>query len=223
MDVPLAWLRAGCCPQLTASGFQASLLPAQGGRPCCLSLVFLPGAVSSLGPSPVWFSRSAQHQGRLSLDLSHRACSDYSEMRASHGSNSLPSSARLGNCAAALSQWRSGLVHLHLRPRARLVVASPWLLPSGAQGGSAPHNPSAVCCALRFPSGHRLFLATPWPRSPAPALSLSVILGEAVVLFTYRKAARVEAGTCPVAVPRLREQVNSCLSHLGCCLCSEAE
>ncbi|XP_016014928.2 disks large homolog 5 isoform X3 [Rousettus aegyptiacus] len=40
---------------------------------------------------------SVQHQGRLSLDLSHRACSDYSEMRASHGSNSLPSSARLGS------------------------------------------------------------------------------------------------------------------------------
>ncbi|ELW61458.1 Disks large like protein 5 [Tupaia chinensis] len=52
-----------------------------------------------LHPSPfsLWFSSSVQHQGRLSLDLSHRTCSDYSEMRASHGSNSLPSSARLGS------------------------------------------------------------------------------------------------------------------------------
>ncbi|XP_034518648.1 disks large homolog 5 isoform X3 [Ailuropoda melanoleuca] len=39
---------------------------------------------------------SVQHQGRLSLDLSHRFGSDYSDMRTSHGSNSLPSSARLG-------------------------------------------------------------------------------------------------------------------------------
>lgn len=99
-----AQLRAGGCPQLTASGFWASLpLPKQAlaqARP----LYFLPVAVSGpglpSGPSPVWFSCSVQHQGRLSLDLSHRACSDYSEMRASHGSNSLPSSARLGNCSA---------------------------------------------------------------------------------------------------------------------------
>lgn len=78
------------------------------------------------------------------------------------------------------------------------MAASPWLLPSGAQGGSGP---SVVLFA--FLVAMRLFLATPWPRSPAPALSLLVILGEAVVLFTYGKAAREEAGTCPVAVPRL--------------------
>ncbi|KAH0624329.1 hypothetical protein JD844_031705, partial [Phrynosoma platyrhinos] len=43
---------------------------------------------------------SAQHQGRLSLDLSHKhssECSENSRTRSSHGSNSLPSSARLGS------------------------------------------------------------------------------------------------------------------------------
>ncbi|PIO37567.1 hypothetical protein AB205_0012370, partial [Aquarana catesbeiana] len=45
-------------------------------------------------------TRSAQHHGRLSLDLSHKHPSEYcdtSRPRVSHGSNSLPSSARLGS------------------------------------------------------------------------------------------------------------------------------
>uniref|UniRef100_A0A7N9CZX5 Disks large homolog 5 n=1 Tax=Macaca fascicularis TaxID=9541 RepID=A0A7N9CZX5_MACFA len=54
-----------------------------------------PPAARDAGPQGL--HPSVQHQGRLSLDLSHRACSDYSEMRATHGSNSLPSSARLGS------------------------------------------------------------------------------------------------------------------------------
>lgn len=52
---------------------------------------------------PNFWLRSPQHQGRLSLDLSQqKRTSDYSESsssrssRASHGTNSLPSSARLG-------------------------------------------------------------------------------------------------------------------------------
>ncbi|MFT7807171.1 disks large homolog 5 isoform X1 [Arapaima gigas] len=43
---------------------------------------------------------SPQHQGRLSLDLSHKRSGDFSEpsrSRAPHGTNSLPSSARLGS------------------------------------------------------------------------------------------------------------------------------
>lgn len=71
----------------------------------CPGLVFLPSA------SHVWFSRSVQHQGRLSLDLSHRVGSDYSDMRASHGSNSLPSSARLGN-GTTRNSHRSGALAL---------------------------------------------------------------------------------------------------------------
>ncbi|XP_044152386.1 disks large homolog 5 isoform X3 [Bufo gargarizans] len=45
-------------------------------------------------------NQSAQHHGRLSLDLSHKHPSEYcdtSRPRVSHGSNSLPSSARLGS------------------------------------------------------------------------------------------------------------------------------
>lgn len=61
-------------------------------------LGFLPS--SNCCPLLLFFWCSSQHQGRLSLDLSHKHSNDYSEnsrTRASHGSNSLPSSARLGN------------------------------------------------------------------------------------------------------------------------------
>ncbi|KAG8434972.1 hypothetical protein GDO86_013074 [Hymenochirus boettgeri] len=47
---------------------------------------------------------SAQHHGRLSLDLSHKHPSEYSDTsrpRVPHGSNSLPSSARLGSSRTA--------------------------------------------------------------------------------------------------------------------------
>ncbi|XP_074856140.1 disks large homolog 5 isoform X2 [Carettochelys insculpta] len=61
---------------------------------------------------------SAQHQGRLSLDLSHKHSSDYSEnsrTRASHGSNSLPSSARLGSSSNL--QYRTERIKIPLTPR----------------------------------------------------------------------------------------------------------
>uniref|UniRef100_A0A452QXL7 Discs large MAGUK scaffold protein 5 n=1 Tax=Ursus americanus TaxID=9643 RepID=A0A452QXL7_URSAM len=78
-----------------------------GPQPSCQCTI--PMAMSSPGlpnTSPVWFSCSVQHQGRLSLDLSHRVGSDYSDMRTSHGSNSLPSSARLG--CVSLLVWATG-------------------------------------------------------------------------------------------------------------------
>uniref|UniRef100_A0A8C0BKZ5 Discs large MAGUK scaffold protein 5 n=1 Tax=Buteo japonicus TaxID=224669 RepID=A0A8C0BKZ5_9AVES len=58
------------------------------------------------------------HQGRLSLDLSHKQSSDYSEnsrTRASHGSNSLPSSARLGSSSNL--QYRTERIKIPLTPR----------------------------------------------------------------------------------------------------------
>uniref|UniRef100_A0A672VC59 Discs large MAGUK scaffold protein 5 n=1 Tax=Strigops habroptila TaxID=2489341 RepID=A0A672VC59_STRHB len=61
---------------------------------------------------------SSQHQGRLSLDLSHKHSSDYSEnsrTRASHGSNSLPSSARLGSSSNL--QYRTERIKIPLTPR----------------------------------------------------------------------------------------------------------
>ncbi|NXU72473.1 DLG5 protein, partial [Oreotrochilus melanogaster] len=61
---------------------------------------------------------SSQHQGRLSLDLSHKHSSDYSEnarARASHGSNSLPSSARLGSSSNL--QYRTERIKIPLTPR----------------------------------------------------------------------------------------------------------
>ncbi|NXA49572.1 DLG5 protein, partial [Nothocercus julius] len=61
---------------------------------------------------------SAQHQGRLSLDLSHKHSNEYSEnsrTRASHGSNSLPSSARLGSSSNL--QYRTERIKIPLTPR----------------------------------------------------------------------------------------------------------
>ncbi|NWH88600.1 DLG5 protein, partial [Aegithalos caudatus] len=61
---------------------------------------------------------SSQHQGRLSLDLSHKHSNDYSEnsrTRASHGSNSLPSSARLGSSSNL--QYRTERIKIPLTPR----------------------------------------------------------------------------------------------------------
>uniref|UniRef100_A0A674IMD8 Discs large MAGUK scaffold protein 5 n=1 Tax=Terrapene triunguis TaxID=2587831 RepID=A0A674IMD8_9SAUR len=69
---------------------------------------------------------SAQHQGRLSLDLSHKHSSDYSEnsrTRASHGSNSLPSSARLGSSSNL--QYRTERIKIPLTPRyPRSIIGS---------------------------------------------------------------------------------------------------
>ncbi|XP_057272326.1 disks large homolog 5 isoform X6 [Pezoporus wallicus] len=61
---------------------------------------------------------SSQHQGRLSLDLSHKHSNDYPEnsrTRASHGSNSLPSSARLGSSSNL--QYRTERIKIPLTPR----------------------------------------------------------------------------------------------------------
>ncbi|KFU91944.1 Disks large 5, partial [Chaetura pelagica] len=61
---------------------------------------------------------SSQHQGRLSLDLSHKHSNDYSEnsrTRTSHGSNSLPSSARLGSSSNL--QYRTERIKIPLTPR----------------------------------------------------------------------------------------------------------
>ncbi|XP_075391222.1 disks large homolog 5 isoform X2 [Tenrec ecaudatus] len=74
---------------------------------------------------------SVQHQVRLSLDLSHRVCSDYSEMRTSHGSNSLPSSARLGSSSNL--QFKAERIKIPSTPRyPRSVV--------GSDGGSLSHS-----------------------------------------------------------------------------------
>uniref|UniRef100_A0A674IRW9 Discs large MAGUK scaffold protein 5 n=1 Tax=Terrapene triunguis TaxID=2587831 RepID=A0A674IRW9_9SAUR len=66
------------------------------------------------------------HQGRLSLDLSHKHSSDYSEnsrTRASHGSNSLPSSARLGSSSNL--QYRTERIKIPLTPRyPRSIIGS---------------------------------------------------------------------------------------------------
>ncbi|KAM6183856.1 disks large homolog 5 isoform 2-T2 [Erethizon dorsatum] len=74
---------------------------------------------------------SVQHQGRLSLDLSHRACGDCSEMRASHGSNSLPSSARLGSSSNL--QFKAERIKIPLTPRYPRSV-------TGSDRGSLSHS-----------------------------------------------------------------------------------
>lgn len=134
------------------SDWVASLSCLREGRLCfphwsCLVLVLLQG------PSPFCFTPSVQHQGRLSLDLSHRACSDYSEMRASQGSNSLPSSARLGNYRWCLySDNRSlGGLPLGLLSLQRLSSApSPeWLLSCGLSSMPMFSEPlPSACCSV---------------------------------------------------------------------------
>ncbi|XP_066550032.1 disks large homolog 5a isoform X3 [Amia ocellicauda] len=61
---------------------------------------------------------SPQHQGRLSLDLSHKRSSDFSESsrsRTPHGTNSLPSSARLGSSSNL--QYRTERIKIPSTPR----------------------------------------------------------------------------------------------------------
>ncbi|XP_036193127.1 disks large homolog 5 isoform X9 [Myotis myotis] len=83
---------------------------------------------------------SVQHQGRLSLDLSHRACSDYSEMRASHGSNSLPSSARLGSSSNL--QFKAERIKIPSTPRyPRSVVGSDRGSLSHSECSTPPQSP----------------------------------------------------------------------------------
>ncbi|XP_004583573.2 disks large homolog 5 isoform X1 [Ochotona princeps] len=86
---------------------------------------------------------SVQHQGRLSLDLSHRACSDYSEMRSSHGSNSLPSSARLGSSSNL--QFKAERIKIPSTPRyPRSVVGSDRGSLSHSECSTPPQSPLSV-------------------------------------------------------------------------------
>ncbi|XP_040341474.1 disks large homolog 5 isoform X2 [Herpailurus yagouaroundi] len=83
---------------------------------------------------------SVQHQGRLSLDLSHRTGSDYSEMRTSHGSNSLPSSARLGSSSNL--QFKAERIKIPSTPRyPRSVVGSDRGSLSHSECSTPPQSP----------------------------------------------------------------------------------
>uniref|UniRef100_A0A452UDN9 Disks large homolog 5 n=1 Tax=Ursus maritimus TaxID=29073 RepID=A0A452UDN9_URSMA len=83
---------------------------------------------------------SVQHQGRLSLDLSHRVGSDYSDMRTSHGSNSLPSSARLGSSSNL--QFKAERIKIPSTPRyPRSVVGSDRGSLSHSECSTPPQSP----------------------------------------------------------------------------------
>nr|XP_055181307.1 disks large homolog 5 isoform X4 [Nyctereutes procyonoides] len=95
----------------------------------------VPREVGSQGLHP-----SVQHQGRLSLDLSHRSGSDYSDMRASHGSNSLPSSARLGSSSNL--QFKAERIKIPSTPRyPRSVVGSDRGSLSHSECSTPPQSP----------------------------------------------------------------------------------
>ncbi|KAL0615703.1 Disks large-like protein 5 [Plecturocebus cupreus] len=97
-----------------------------------------PPAAQDAGPQGL--HPSVQHQGRLSLDLSHRACSDYSEMRATHGSNSLPSSARLGSSSNL--QFKAECIKIPSTPRyPRSVVGSDRGSLSHSECSTPPQSP----------------------------------------------------------------------------------
>ncbi|XP_069467100.1 disks large homolog 5 isoform X3 [Ambystoma mexicanum] len=74
---------------------------------------------------------SVQHQGRLSLDLSHKDFSESSRTRASHNSNSLPSSARLGSSSNL--QFRTERIKIPLTPRYQRSII-------GSDRGSVSHS-----------------------------------------------------------------------------------
>uniref|UniRef100_A0A672VFE6 Discs large MAGUK scaffold protein 5 n=1 Tax=Strigops habroptila TaxID=2489341 RepID=A0A672VFE6_STRHB len=107
-----------------SDGFVPAALYAAGTVP--RSLAPCP-AVTAVMRNPIYTAWSHRvhtsncpsvHQGRLSLDLSHKHSSDYSEnsrTRASHGSNSLPSSARLGSSSNL--QYRTERIKIPLTPR----------------------------------------------------------------------------------------------------------
>ncbi|XP_044798281.1 disks large homolog 5 isoform X6 [Bubalus bubalis] len=98
----------------------------------------IPREVGSHGLHP-----SVQHQGRLSLDLSPRACSDCSDMRASHGSNSLPSSARLGSSSNL--QFKAERIKIPSTPRyPRSVVGSDRGSLSHSECSTPPQSPLSV-------------------------------------------------------------------------------
>ncbi|XP_007936838.1 disks large homolog 5 [Orycteropus afer afer] len=94
------------------------------------------GGIQGLHPS-------VQHQVRLSLDLSQRPCSDYSEMRASHGSNSLPSSARLGSSNNL--QFKAERIKIPLTQRyPRSVVGSDRGSLSHSECSTPPQSPLSI-------------------------------------------------------------------------------
>ncbi|XP_030891140.1 disks large homolog 5 [Leptonychotes weddellii] len=89
---------------------------------------------------PQGLHSSVQHQGRLSLDLSHRVGSDYSDMRASHGSNSLPSSARLGSSSNL--QFKAERIKIPSTPRyPRSIVGSDRGSLSHSECSTPPQSP----------------------------------------------------------------------------------
>ncbi|XP_037352969.1 disks large homolog 5 isoform X2 [Talpa occidentalis] len=101
--------------------------------PCNSPPIPREGGPQSLHPS-------VQHQGRRSLDLSNRACSDYSEMRTSHGSNSLPSSARLGSSSNL--QFKTERIKIPSTPRyPRSVVGSDRGSLSHSECSTPPQSP----------------------------------------------------------------------------------
>ncbi|XP_044095847.1 disks large homolog 5 isoform X2 [Neovison vison] len=86
---------------------------------------------------------SVQHQGRLSLDLSHRVGSDYSDMRTSHGSNSLPSSARLGSSSNL--QFKAERIKIPSTPRyPRSIVGSDRGSLSHSECSTPPQSPLSI-------------------------------------------------------------------------------
>ncbi|KAB0346901.1 hypothetical protein FD754_011758, partial [Muntiacus muntjak] len=88
---------------------------------------------------------SGQHQGRLSLDLSPRACSDCSDVRASHGSNSLPSSARLVTGSSSNLQFKAERIKIPSTPRyPRSVVGSDRGSLSHSECSTPPQSPLSV-------------------------------------------------------------------------------
>lgn len=74
---------------------------------------------------------SVQHQGRLSLDLSHKDFSEPPRTRPSHNSNSLPSSARLGSSSNL--QYRTERIKIPLTPRYQRSAI-------GSDRGSVSHS-----------------------------------------------------------------------------------
>nr|XP_044993180.1 disks large homolog 5 isoform X2 [Jaculus jaculus] len=93
--------------------------------------------------APQGLSPSVQHQGRLSLDLSHRTMCDYSEMRTSHGSNSLPSSARLGSSSNL--QFKAERIKIPLTPRyPRSAMGSDRGSLSHSECSTPPRSPLSI-------------------------------------------------------------------------------
>ncbi|XP_006887537.1 PREDICTED: disks large homolog 5 [Elephantulus edwardii] len=86
---------------------------------------------------------SVQHQVRLSLDLSQRSFGDCPERRASHGSNSLPSSARLGSSSNL--QFKAERIKIPSTPRyPRSVMGSDRGSLSHSECSTPPQSPLSI-------------------------------------------------------------------------------